>query len=199
MKKLFICLFFIVIACSSKSGVVLKDTDYLKYGTKASVIQKVWGEPEETMAFQDFQARRHFYSSSIGGSWGPYGGSIYGYGLGSTYVPTTIVWIYREKRKALFFQKSYLLYDSPGAVPMVWRLVGWENLRSEKTSVDDDKIKVQIKYAEREINKAGIKSDSDIRIFWAVMEKAPKDMPFDDQIEWAIKRTKEIMTDSEKR
>lgn len=192
MKKLFICLFFVVIACSSKSGVVLKDTDYLKHGTKASVIQKVWGEPDETMAFQDFQAKRHFYSSTVGGTWGPYGGSVYGYGSGSTYVPTTIVWLYREKGKVLYFQKSYLFYDSPGAVPMVWRLVGWENLKLEKTSLDNDKIKAQIKYAERKINEAGITSDSDIKIFWALMEKAPKDMAFEDKVEWAIKRTKEI-------
>jgi hypothetical protein len=179
-------------AYSTKSEVVLKDTDYLKHGQRASVIQKVWGEPDETMAFQDFQAKRHFYTSNVGGSWGPYGGSIYGYGSGSTYVPTTIVWIYREKKKALYFQKSYLLYDSPGAVPMVWRLVGWENLKSEKTSLDDDKIKAQTKYAERKINEAGITSDSDIRIFWALMEKAPKNIAFEDKVEWAIKRTKEI-------
>ena len=133
MKKIFICVLLVsVMACSHRAGVVLKDTDYLKYGTRASVIQKVWGEPNETMAFQDFQAKRHFYTSNVGGSWGPYGGSIYGHGSGSTYVPTTIVWIYREKRKVLYFQKSYLLYDSPGAVPMVWRLVGWENLISDR-------------------------------------------------------------------
>ena len=193
MKKIFIAiLFLLVLGCSQRSQIVLKDADYLKYGTRASVIEKVWGNPDETMAFQDFQAKRYFYSSSVGGSWGPYGGSIYGYGSGSTYVPTTIVWIYKEKKKALFFQKSYLLYDSPGAVPMVWRLVGWENLKSEKTSLDNDKVKAQMKYAERRINEAGITSDSDIRIFWALMEKAPKEMPFEDQVEWAIKRTKEI-------
>jgi len=136
MKRLSIGLFFvfIVIGCSSKSQVVLKDTDYLKHGTRASVIENVWGRPDETMGYQDFQAKRHFYSSSIGGSWGPYGGSVYGHGSGSTYVPTTIVWIYREKKKVLFFQKSYLLYDSPGAVPMVWRLVGWENLTIDQTT-----------------------------------------------------------------
>lgn len=135
MEKYLICILFVfVMACSHGSGAVVKDTDYLKYGQRASVIQKVWGEPEETMAYQDFQAKRQFYSSSVGGSWGPYGGSIYGHGSGSTYVPTTIVWIYKDKKKALFFQKGYLLYDSPGAVPMVWRLVGWENLISDQTT-----------------------------------------------------------------
>ena len=125
-------LFVLIIACSTKSEVVLKDTDYLKHGQRASVFQKVWGEPDETIAFQDYQAKRYFYSSQVGGSWGSWGGSIYGHGSGSTYVPTTVVWIYREKGKALFFQKSYLLYDSPGAVPMVWRLVGWEKIGLQK-------------------------------------------------------------------
>jgi len=193
MRKFSICILFLfAMACSTKSGIVLKDTDYLKHGQRASVIQKVWGEPDETMAYQDFQAKRHFYTSNVGGSWGPYGGSIYGHGSGSTYVPTTIVWIYREKREVLYFQKSYLLYDSPGAVPMVWRLVGWENLKSEKTSLDDDKINAQMKYAQRKIKEEGITSDSDIRVFWALMEKAPKDIAFEDKVEWAIKRTREI-------
>ena len=193
MRKLFIYVLFVfIMACSTRSGVVLRDTDYLKHGQRASVIQKVWGEPDETMAYQDFQAKRHFYTSSVGGSWGPYGGSIYGHGSGSTYVPTTIVWIYRERRKVLYFQKSYLLYDSPGAVPMVWRLVGWENLRSEDANRDDDKASAQMKYAQRKIKEEGIASDSDIRIFWALMDKAPKDMVFEDKVEWAIKRTKEI-------
>jgi hypothetical protein len=179
-------------ACSTKSEVVLKDADYLKHGQRASVIQKVWGEPDETMAYQDFQAKRYFYTSSVGGSWGPYGGSIYGHGSGGTYVPTTIVWIYREKGKVLYFQKSYLLYDSPGAVPMIWRLVGWENLKSEKTSRDDDKINAEVKYAQRRIKEEGITSDSDIRVFWALMEKAPQDIVFEDKVGWAIKRTREI-------
>lgn len=193
MRKIFICVFSVfIMACSTGSGVVLKDTDYLKHGQRASVIQKVWGEPDETMAYQDFQAKRHFYTSSVGGSWGPYGGSIYGHGSGSTYVPTTIVWIYREKRKLLYFQKSYLLYDSPGAVPMVWRLVGWENIKSEKTSLDDDKINAQTKYAQRKLKEEGITSESDIKVFWALMEKAPENIAFEDKVEWAIKRTKEI-------
>jgi len=143
----------------------------------------VWGEPDETMAYQDFQAKRHFYTSSVGGSWGPYGGSIYGHGSGSTYVPTTIVWIYREKRKVLYFQKSYLLYDSPGAVPMVWRLVGWENIKSEKTSPDDDKINAQMNYAQRKLKEEGITSDSDINVFWALVEKAPGNLAFEDKVE----------------
>ena len=71
-------------------------------------------------------------------------------------------------------------------------IIGWENLKSEKTSLDDDKIKAQIEYAEKKINEAGLTSDSDIRVFWALMEKAPKNIAFEDKVEWAIKRTKEI-------
>jgi hypothetical protein len=38
-----------------------------------------------------------------------------------------------------------------------------------------------------------------LRIFWAVIEKAPKEITYEDQVEWAIKRTKEIMSNSEKK
>ena len=199
MKKLFIyALLVSVMACSQRSGVVLKDTDYLKYGTRASVIQKVWGEPDETMAYQDYRAKGYYYHSGVGGSWGRNGGSISGYGFGGTYTPTTIVWIYKAKNKALFFQKRGLL-DEPYTAIMIWKLVGWENLKPEKTSLDDDKIRTQREYAGRNINEAGITSDSDIKVFWALIEKAPKDMAFEEQVEWAIKGTKEIMSNSEKK
>jgi hypothetical protein len=49
-----------------------------------------------------------------------------------------------------------------------------------------------MKYAQRKIKEEGITSDSDIRVFWALMEKAPKDIAFEDKVEWAIKRTREI-------
>jgi len=135
MKRLSIGLFFvfIVIGCSSKSQVVLKDTDYLKYGTRASVIENVWGKPDETMAFQDYRAKGHYYHSGVGGSWGPYGGSVSGYGFGGTYTPTTIAWIYKEKGYALFFQKRGLLDEQYTAI-MLWKLVGWENLTIEQTT-----------------------------------------------------------------
>ena len=32
-----------------------------------------------------------------------------------------------------------------------------------------------------------------------LVEKAPKDIAFEEQVEWAIKRTKEIMSNSEKK
>jgi hypothetical protein len=135
MKRLSIGLFFIfiVIGCSSKSQVVLKDTDYLKYGTRASVIEKVWGKPDETMAFQDYRAKGYYSFSGVGGSWGPHGGSVSGYGFGGTYTPTTIVWIYKEKGYALFFQKRGLLDEQYTAI-MLWKLVGWDNLTIDQTT-----------------------------------------------------------------
>jgi len=186
---------FIILGCSSRSQVVLKDTDYLKYGTRASVIQKVWGEPDETMAYQDYKASGYFHSSRIDGSWNEWGGNVSGGGFGTTYTPTTIVWIYKNKNKALLFQQRGLLdepYKYTLATIMVWKLVGWQNLKSEETNPNYDKVKAQVKYAERRINEEGITSESDIRIFWAVMEKAPKEMVFEEQVEWAIKRSKEI-------
>ncbi len=193
MRKIFVfVLFVLVIACAHRSETVLKDTDYLKYGTRASVIEKVWGKPDETMAFQDYRAKGYYSVMGVGGSWDSRGGSVSGFGFGETYTPTTIVWTYKEKGKALFFEKRGLLFDERHTAIMVWRLVGWENLKSEKTSLDDDKVKAQMKYAERKINEAGLTSDSDNKLFWAIMEKAPKDMAFEDQVDWAIKRTKEI-------
>jgi len=195
MKKLLFFLFLIFIACSSRPQVVLKDTDYLRYGTRAGVIENVWGKPDETMAYQDYKASGYFHSSHFGGSWDQRGGTVSGGGFGTTYTPTTVVWIYKDRNKVLFFQQRGLLdepYKYTAATIMVWKLVGWENLKLEKTSSDDDKNRAQMIYAEKRINEAGITSDSDIRIFWAVMEKAPKEMIFEDQVEWAIKRTKEI-------
>jgi hypothetical protein len=180
-------------ACSTKSEVVIKDTDYLKYGTRASVIEKVWGKPEETMAFQDYRAKGYYSVSGVGGSWGASGGSVSGFGIRGTYIPTTIVWIYKEKGYTLFFQQQDILGIPRHALStLVWKLVGWEKLKSEKTSLDDDKIRTQREYAGRRINEAGITSDSDIKVFWALIEKAPKDMVFEEQVEWAIQRTKEI-------
>jgi hypothetical protein len=193
MRKIFVVfgLFVVIIGCAHSSETVLKDTDYLKYGTRASVIQKVWGKPDETMAFQDYRAKGYYYHGGVVGSWDSFGGSVSGYGLGTTYIPTTIVWIYKQKGKALFFQKRGLM-DEPHTAIMVWKLVGWEDIRPEKASLEDDELAARMKYVERKIKEAGITSDSDVRIFWAIVQKAPKEMPFEDQVEWAIKRTKEV-------
>jgi hypothetical protein len=143
-KLLIFTLLMFILACSHRSGVVLKDTDYLKYGTRASVIQKVWGEPDETMAFQDYRAKGYYHHSGATGSWGPYGGSVSGYSFGGTYTPTTIVWIYKEKEKALFFQQRGLLdepYKYSAITIMSWKLVGWENLKLEGISPDEGKTR----------------------------------------------------------
>ena len=86
------------------------------------------------MAYQDYRAKGYYYHSGVRGSWGPYGGSVYGYGSGETYTPTTIVWVYKEKDKVLFFEKRGLLFDERHTAIMVWKLVGWENLTSDQTS-----------------------------------------------------------------
>jgi tetratricopeptide (TPR) repeat protein len=146
MKKLSIGLFFvlIVIGCSSKSQVVLKDTDYLKYGTRAGVIEQAWGKPDETMAFQDYQAQSNYSFWGASGSWNRYGGSASGSGFSGTYTPTTIVWIYREKGYSLFFAQKGVFNEDPNPINIkIWKLVGWEKLKLEKTGLDDDKVKAQ--------------------------------------------------------
>lgn len=194
MPKIFIVVIFIfAIACTHKSETVLKDTDYLRYGTRASVIEQVWGKPDQTMAFQDYQAQSYFSSWSARGSWDRYGGSASGGGFSGTYTPSTIVWIYREKGYSLFFSQRGVFNEDPNPINIkIWKLVGWQTLKPEKTSVGTDKFEDQKKYAERRINEEGITSDSDVKIFWALLEKAPKDAMFEEKVEWAIKRTKEI-------
>ena len=200
MRKIFVFgLFVLIIGCAHRSEIVLKDTDYLKYGQRASVIQKVWGGPDETMAYQDFKASGYFHSSHLGGSWDQRGGTVSGGGFGTTYTPTTIVWIYKDRNKALFFQQRGLLdepYKFTAATIMVWKLVGWQNLRSEKTSSDDDRMRTELNYVEKKIKEAGITSESDIKLFWAVAEKVPKNLSFEDQVDWTIMRTKEIISQS---
>ena len=136
MKRLFMGLLFIfsLIGCSSKSQVVIPDSEYLRYGTRASVIEEAWGKPDETMAYQDYRAKGYYYQSGVAGSWGPYSGSVYGYGSGETYTPTTIVWVYKQKGKVLFFEKRGLLFDERRTAIMIWKLVGWENLPSPQTT-----------------------------------------------------------------
>jgi hypothetical protein len=201
MKKLLLLAMVVglvgmLVGCSH-TAYIRNHPDRLKPGLNASAFLEVWGEPDETMAFQDYRAQGYYYHSGTTGSWGPYGGSVSGYGFGTTYTPTTIVWIYKEKNKALFFQQRGLLgeqYKYSAITIMSWKLIGWENIKPS-----DDKTNARMKYAERRINEVGITSDSDIRIFWAVMEKAPKEITFEDQVEWAIKRTQEIMSNSEKK
>ena len=103
-------------------------TAVLKYGTRMSAIEKKWGQPVETMAYQDYRAKGYSSFSTVGGSWSPQGGSVSGVASGETYTPTTIVWIYKDKGQALFFEKRGLLFDERRTLIMVWRLVGWQKL-----------------------------------------------------------------------
>ena len=93
-----------------------------------SAVEKRWGKPDETMAFQDYRAKGYFSIARVDGSWSPQGGSVSGFGYGETYTPTAIVWTYKDKGKSLFFEKRGLLFDEQHTLIMKWKLVGWENL-----------------------------------------------------------------------
>ena len=84
-----------------------------------TAVQKKWGEPDETMAFQDYRAKGGFFVAN----------SRFAYGETST--PTTLVWTYKDKGKALFFEKRGLFFDERHTLIMVWTLVGWEKLQTK--------------------------------------------------------------------
>jgi hypothetical protein len=128
MKKfipisIFLC--FTTIACTSSHAKYIKDNpDFLKYGLRASAFLEAWGKPDEVFAYQDYRNKQYSYTSVVRDS--------SGIELGGSYTPTTIVWIYREHKKALFFQQVPLL-NEPRTIfsTMVWKLVGWEKLESK--------------------------------------------------------------------
>ena len=107
-------------------------TEFLKYGTRMSVIENKWGKPDETMAYQDYRAKGYYSVARVGGSWSSQGGSVSGFGYGESYTPTTIVWTYKDKGKALFFEKRGLFFDERRTLIMVWRLVGWDKLELKR-------------------------------------------------------------------
>jgi hypothetical protein len=130
MQKLFLTfafLFFTLSACASHTHYIRNNPDLLKPGLRASAFLEAWGNPVEMLSFKDYQARRDFYSYVTGSS-NSISGFVSGYGLEATYTPNRVVWIYKKQKKALFFQKEYLMYDLFHAIP-VWRLKGWENLK----------------------------------------------------------------------
>ena len=128
MKRLFVSLSLILLAVGCSTPEVLT------YGTKMNVVEKRWGKPDNTMAYQDYRNKGYSSTASIGGSWSPQGGSVSGFSNEETYTPTTIVWTYKDKGKALFFEKRGLLFDERQTLIMVWRLVGWENLKADEQS-----------------------------------------------------------------
>lgn len=136
MKKfilisIFLC--FTTAACTGRHAKYIKDNpDFLKYGLRASGFSKAWGKPDEVFAYQDYRNKQFSYTSGVYGSWDSKGGAVSGFGLGGSYTPTTIVWIYKDHKKALFFQQVPLL-NEPRTIysTMVWKLVGWEKLESK--------------------------------------------------------------------
>jgi hypothetical protein len=57
-----------------------------------------------------------------------------------------------------------------------------------------EKNQAKINYAEQKAKEAGIISPADIKLFWEVAKNTPTGMTFDQEIEWVIRRTKEIMS-----
>ncbi|HEX4265452.1 MAG TPA: hypothetical protein VH597_14035 [Verrucomicrobiae bacterium] len=102
--------------------------EVLTYGIKMKTVKKQWGEPDDTMAYQDYQSKGYYSVGSVHGTWSPQGGSVSGFDYGGTYTPTAIVWIYKNKGKALIFEKRGLLFDEQHTLIMKWKLVGWQNL-----------------------------------------------------------------------
>ena len=132
MKKLLLTLallIFVLSACSH-TAYIRKNPDFLKPGLRASAFLEVWGQPDETFAYQDYENKQYSQSSMFWGGWNSTGsGSVRGYGQGRTYTPTTEVWIYKKQNKILFFEKQ----------PYVRRLVGWGNLPEPPKSKEEPK------------------------------------------------------------
>lgn len=99
-----------------------------------SAVEKRWGTPDDTMAYQDYKAKGYYSVESVGGSWSPQGGSVSGFGYGETYTPTAIVWIYKSRGKALIFEKRGLLFDEQHTLIMKWKLVGWQSFKPDEQS-----------------------------------------------------------------
>jgi S1-C subfamily serine protease len=117
---------------------IQENPNLLKPGLWAKSFLQAWGPPDETFTYKDYKDKQFSSSSGFYGSDGWVGGSS----SAKTYTPTYVVWIYREKKKALFFQQVPLLNEQRNPLStMVWKLVGWENLKYEKISPDEDKAR----------------------------------------------------------
>jgi hypothetical protein len=130
MKRLFLVFalaIFVLSACSSHVTYIRNNPGRLSPGLKARSFLKAWGEPDAALSYHDFLNQ---YGSRFPGKIDPRtgAGSVSGYGKRADYSYLTVVWIYEKQKKILFFEKGYLVYDSPGAIPAVWRLVGWGNI-----------------------------------------------------------------------
>jgi len=132
MKKIFVLLAMVIFlsgCTSSNVKYIQENPNFLKPGLYAKAFLEAWGQPDEVMAYQDYQAKYHYSGAAISGS----RGNISGYAISGSVTPTTVVWIYRNQKKALYFQQKTLLNQNPGPIEAVvlWRLVGWENLISD--------------------------------------------------------------------
>jgi hypothetical protein len=114
-------------ACSSHVKYLRENPDRLTRGLKAKAFLKVWGEPDETLAYHKFlNTYGHRVSGQLDSDTGTE--SVSRYGDQANYTHETVVWIYKKQKKILFLEKGYLVRDAPGALRAVWRLVGWETL-----------------------------------------------------------------------
>jgi hypothetical protein len=150
MKRLllaFVLLIFILSACAGHVNYIRENPDRLSPGLKAKAFLKAWGEPDEILSYHDFLNK---YSSRYSGKLDPHtgAGSVSGYGRRSNYTHKTVVWIYNKQKKILFFEKGYLVYDQPGALEAVWRLVGWESIYELPKKAYQRTIKYKITYAD---------------------------------------------------
>ena len=121
----------IFLGCSGSHVKYIKENpDFLKPGLYARAFLEAWGQPDKVMAYQDFRDRQYRSVGYISGS----SQGFSGFSSGQSYTPTTVVWIYRNHKKVLFFQQVSQLLGLAGKAEMVWKLVGWENLSSNQTT-----------------------------------------------------------------
>ena len=121
----------IFLGCSGSHVKYIKENpDFLKPGLYARAFLEAWGQPDKVMAYQDFRDKQYSSIGFISGS----SQGFSGFSSGQSYTPTTVVWIYRNHKKVLFFQQVPQLLGLAGKAEMVWKLVGWENLISGQTT-----------------------------------------------------------------
>jgi hypothetical protein len=129
MKQLLLVSLSVVLLLSGCST-----PEVLTYGIKMNDVKKQWGAPDDTMAYQDYKDTGYYSLASVGGAWSPQGGSVSGFSYGETYTPTAIVWIYKNRGKALIFEKRGLFFDERHTLIMEWKLVGWQTLKPDGQS-----------------------------------------------------------------
>jgi|GEM_PF-2312730 len=122
----------IFLGCSGSHVKYIKENpDFLKPGLYSRAFLEAWGQPDKVMAYQDFRDKQYSSIGFISGS----SQGFSGFSSGQSYTPTTVVWIYTNHKKVLFFQQGDVLNVQRHALStLVWKLVGWENLTGELTT-----------------------------------------------------------------